>query len=150
MWLLPSLEPLISSTNKFPIRYFLLSSSILSIYHKSTINIQIPTWCALYSQGVIFIPLSPLKPWLSLESIHPFICNWAIEYASKVTLLPLYHWLHIMCPKWHFLVYDLGEPEGLPSFKSESIDFVECSIHLWDISSVNKFIGLGTAIQKFI
>jgi hypothetical protein len=38
---------------------------------------------------------------------------------------------------------------GLTPFRSDFIDYVECDIPVWDVTKVNKVIGIGTTIHKF-
>ena len=49
------------------------------------------------------------------------------------------------CP----LVWDTGASFGLSPFRSDFIDYVECSIPVNDISKTNMVIGIGTTLHKF-
>jgi hypothetical protein len=39
---------------------------------------------------------------------------------------------------------------GLDTFCSDFIDYVECDIDICDITQVNKVIGIGTTLHKFV
>ncbi len=47
------------------------------------------------------------------------------------------------------LIWDTGALFGLTPFCSDFIDYVECDILVWDVTKVNKVIGIGTTIHKF-
>ena len=49
------------------------------------------------------------------------------------------------CP----LVWDTGASFGLTPFRSDFIDYTECSITVNDISRANTVIGIGTTLHKF-
>ena len=53
-------------------------------------------------------------------------------------------------PKTLILIWDTGASAGLTPFRSDFIDYVECDIDVWDISKVNKVIGIGTMLHKFV
>ncbi len=48
------------------------------------------------------------------------------------------------------LIWDTGASFGLTPFRSDFIDYVECDIPVWDVTKVNKVIGIGTTIHKFM
>jgi hypothetical protein len=47
------------------------------------------------------------------------------------------------------LIWDTGTSYGLTLFCSDFIDYVECDIPVWDVTKVNKVIGIGTTLHKF-
>jgi hypothetical protein len=47
------------------------------------------------------------------------------------------------------LIWDTGTSYGLTPFCSGFIDYVECDIPVWDVTKVNKIIGIGTTLHKF-
>ncbi len=47
------------------------------------------------------------------------------------------------------LVWDTGASFGLTPFRQDFIDYVEVEIPVKDMTTVNKVIGVGTAIFKF-
>jgi hypothetical protein len=47
------------------------------------------------------------------------------------------------------LIWDTGAFYRLTPFCSVFIDFVECNIPVWDVTKVNKVIGIGTTLHKF-
>ena len=53
-------------------------------------------------------------------------------------------------PKTLMLIWDTGASAGLTPFWSDFIDYVECEIDVCDISKVNKAIGIGTTLHKFV
>ena len=53
-------------------------------------------------------------------------------------------------PKTLMLIWDTGASAGLTPFRSDFIDYVECEIDVRDISKVNKVIGIGTTLHKFV
>ena len=48
------------------------------------------------------------------------------------------------------LVWDTGVSYGLTLFRSDLIDYVECDIPVRNVTKVNKVIGIGTTLHKFI
>jgi hypothetical protein len=52
-------------------------------------------------------------------------------------------------PRTLILIWDTGALFGLAPFCSDFIDCVECDILVWDVTKVNKVIGIGTTIHKF-
>lgn len=52
-------------------------------------------------------------------------------------------------PKTCPLVWDTGASFGLTPFRSDFIDYTECSIQVNDIARSNTVIGLGTTLHKF-
>ncbi len=52
-------------------------------------------------------------------------------------------------PHTLILIWDTGALFGLTPFCSDFIDYVECDIPVWDVTKVNKVIGIGTTIHKF-
>ena len=48
------------------------------------------------------------------------------------------------------LVWDKGDSYGLKPFRSDFIDYVGCDITVKDTTKVNKVIGIGNNLHKFI
>ena len=48
------------------------------------------------------------------------------------------------------LVWDTGASYGLTPFMSDFIDYVEFYIPVKDVTKVNRVIGIGTTLHKFI
>ena len=53
-------------------------------------------------------------------------------------------------PKTLMLIWDTGASAGLTPFHSNFIDYVKCEIDVRDISNVNKVIGIGTMLHRFV
>jgi hypothetical protein len=53
-------------------------------------------------------------------------------------------------PKTLILICDTGGSAGLTPFRSDFIDYVECDIDVRDVTKVNKVIGVGTTLHKFV
>jgi hypothetical protein len=53
-------------------------------------------------------------------------------------------------PKTLILIWDTGGSAGLTPFRSNFINYVECDIDICDVTKVNKFIGIGTNLHKFV
>jgi len=53
-------------------------------------------------------------------------------------------------PKTLILIWDTGASAGLTPFWSDFIDYVECEIDVRDITKVNKVVGIGTTLHKFV
>ena len=53
-------------------------------------------------------------------------------------------------PKTLILIWDTGGSAGLTPFCSDFIDYVECDIEVCDEKKVNKVIGIGTKLHKFV
>jgi len=53
-------------------------------------------------------------------------------------------------PKTLILIWDTGASAGLTPFRSDFIDYVECEIDVRDITKVNKVVGIGTTLHKFV
>ena len=53
-------------------------------------------------------------------------------------------------PKTLILIWDTGGSAGLTPFRSDFIDYVECEIDVRDVTKVNKVIGVGTTLHKFV
>ena len=53
-------------------------------------------------------------------------------------------------PKTLILIWDTGGSAGLTPFRSNFIDYVECDIDVRDVTKVNKVIGIGTTLHKFV
>ncbi len=47
------------------------------------------------------------------------------------------------------LIWDTGASFRSTPFRSDFVDYVECDIPVWDVTKVNKVIGIGTTIHKF-
>jgi hypothetical protein len=52
-------------------------------------------------------------------------------------------------PRSLILIWDTGASYGLTPFRSDFINFLECDIPVWDVTKVNKVIGIGTMLHKF-
>ncbi len=48
------------------------------------------------------------------------------------------------------LIWDKGKSYGLTPFCSDFINYMECDIPVWDVTKVNKVIGIGTTLHKFM
>ncbi len=53
-------------------------------------------------------------------------------------------------PKTLILIWDTGTSAGLTPFWSDFIDYVECEIDVCNITKVNKVVGIGTPLHKFM
>ncbi len=53
-------------------------------------------------------------------------------------------------PKTLILIWDTGGLAGLTPFCSNFIDYVECDIDVCEITKVDKVVGIGTTIHKFV
>ena len=53
-------------------------------------------------------------------------------------------------PKILILIWDTGGSVGLTPFRSDFIDYVECDIDVCGVTKVNKVIGIGTTLHKFV
>ena len=53
-------------------------------------------------------------------------------------------------PKTVILIWNIGGSAGLTPFRSNFIDYVECDIDVRDVTKVNKVIGVGTNLHKFV
>ena len=53
-------------------------------------------------------------------------------------------------PKTLILIWDTSGSAGLTPFRSDFIDYVECDIDVHDVTKVNKVIGIGTTLHKFV
>ncbi len=53
-------------------------------------------------------------------------------------------------PKTLILIWDTGASAGLMQFWSDFIDYVECETDVCDITKVNKVVGIGTTLHKFV
>ena len=53
-------------------------------------------------------------------------------------------------PRKMMLVWDTGSSYGLTPFRSDFIDCVKCDILVKYVTKVNRFIGIGTTLHKFI
>ena len=53
-------------------------------------------------------------------------------------------------PRTLILIWDTGGSAGLTPFRSDFIDYVECEIDVRDVTKVNKVVGIGTTIHKFV
>ena len=53
-------------------------------------------------------------------------------------------------PKTLILIWDTGGSAGLTPFCSDFIDYAECDIDICDVTKVNKVIGVGTTLHKFV
>ena len=53
-------------------------------------------------------------------------------------------------PKTLIFIWDTGGSAGLTPFCSDFIDYVECDIEVRDVTKVNKVIGIGTTLHKFV
>ncbi len=48
------------------------------------------------------------------------------------------------------MIWDTGASAGLTPFQRDFIDYVECEIDVRDITKVNKVVGIGTTLHKFV
>ena len=53
-------------------------------------------------------------------------------------------------PRTLILIWDTGGSAGLTPFRSNFIGYVECDIDVCDVTKVNKVIGIGTTLNKFV
>ncbi len=53
-------------------------------------------------------------------------------------------------PKTLILIWDTGGSAGPTPFCSDFIDYVECDIDVRDVTKVNKVIGVGITLHKFV
>ena len=53
-------------------------------------------------------------------------------------------------PKTLILFWDTGASAGLTPFCSNFIDYFECEIDVQDIKKVNKVVGIGTPLHRFV
>jgi hypothetical protein len=53
-------------------------------------------------------------------------------------------------PRTLVLIWDTGASFGLTPFRSDFIDYVKCDIPVRDVTKVNKVIGIGTTVHKFM
>ena len=53
-------------------------------------------------------------------------------------------------PRTMMLVWDMLAPYGLTPFRSDFIDYVKCDILVKDVTKVNRVIGIGITLHKFI
>jgi hypothetical protein len=53
-------------------------------------------------------------------------------------------------PNTLILIWDTGASAGLTPFWSDFIDYVKCEIDVRDITKVNKVVGIGTTLHKFM
>ena len=53
-------------------------------------------------------------------------------------------------PRIMMLVWNMEASYGLTPFRSEFIDYVKCDIPVCVITKVNRVIGIGTTLHKFI
>jgi len=53
-------------------------------------------------------------------------------------------------PRLTVLIWDTGASYGLTPFRSDFIDYVKCDIPVKDVTKVNRVIGIGTTIHKFV
>jgi hypothetical protein len=53
-------------------------------------------------------------------------------------------------PKTLILIWDTCASAGLTPFWSDFIDYVECKIDVCNITKVNKVVGIGTTLHKFV
>ncbi len=51
--------------------------------------------------------------------------------------------------RYLILIWDTSASYGLTLFFSDFINYVKCDIPVWDITKVNKVIGIGTTLHKF-
>ncbi len=53
-------------------------------------------------------------------------------------------------PKTLILIWDTGASAGLMPFWSDFIDYDKCEIDVCNITKVNKVVGIGTMLHKFV
>jgi hypothetical protein len=95
----------------------------------------------------------------SIKLVNQFDCVSLMEEASKVVKrLNLFVNPSVATgmgsrgrktPKNCPLVWDTGASFGLTPFRSDFINYTECSITVNDISRANTVIGIGTTCHKF-
>jgi hypothetical protein len=51
--------------------------------------------------------------------------------------------------KTTMLIWHTGASFGLTPFWSDFIDYVKCKLPVWDVTKVNKVIGIKTTLHKF-
>jgi hypothetical protein len=52
-------------------------------------------------------------------------------------------------PKTTMLIWDTDASFGLTPIWSDFIDHVKCKTPVWDVTKINKVIGIGTTLHKF-
>ena len=65
-------------------------------------------------------------------------------------LLDLHHAGSNIDPKTMVLIWDTGASAGLTPFLSDFIDYVEVDFEIMDVTKVNKVVGIGTTLHKFV
>ena len=53
-------------------------------------------------------------------------------------------------PKTLILIWDTGASAGLTTFCSNFIDYIKCEIDVREITKVNKGVGIGTTLHRFV
>ena len=53
-------------------------------------------------------------------------------------------------PRKLILIWDAGASYGLTTFRSNSVDYVQCDIPVKDVTNINTVIGIGTGLHKFM
>jgi hypothetical protein len=55
----------------------------------------------------------------------------------------------LLDPRHLMLIWDMGTSFGLTPFRSDFIDYMACTIPVWNVTEVNNVIGIGTTLHKF-
>jgi hypothetical protein len=116
---------------------------------------------------------------VGIEAFYPsrFLCSWSwFSTSATITENFLQSWLPCEADQvgagsscstsWYFcdasvsfgpswsqdfdLIWDTGASAGLMPYRSDFIDYVECEIDVCDITKVNKVVGIGTMLHKFV
>ena len=71
------------------------------------------------------------------------LCGSILEYH-------LHHSVEIKYPRKLILIWDTGASYGLTLFRSDFFDYVKFDISVKDVTKINRAIGIGTTLHKFI
>ncbi len=137
-------------TNEVPPKFFFLPSSLLSIYHQSTIItwILLDVFCSHWDFCALPHHLNDLDSHQSLSLLLSTIAHLNLFPSSPKFYRLLVNTSHT--PDDTVLVCDLGTSAGLTPFKSDFFEYVKCSIPVHDISKVYEVIEIVTTIHKFV
>ncbi len=69
-----------------------------------------------------------------------------VEHAGTRIVVPIDVPLY---PKSLMLIWDMGASFSLTPFQSDFIDYVARTLPVWDVTKVNKVMGIGTTLHKF-
>ena len=73
--------------------------------------------------------------------------------SRAAVLRGMYDLHHASCaidPKTLVLIWDTGASAGLTPFRSDFIDYVEVDFEIRDVTKVNKVVGIGTTLHRFV